>query len=218
MRGFFPLCHCFRSFWHYGIAGQYMTTALGGGFLSLNKNGIELSKILDKTFCSNDVLKDFVEKRLEEKQKIGIVEILKNDLLKDNNKKIIEILKEKLLSDGYNEETIDKILINLIIEYKDNTIQNIPRTKNVKEEQIAIKPSENIVLEFVPSDETAFKEKLIETKRAKRTFYYSNNQYDDDIWFANNFTEHSNLRGNIWGSSIVKKKGLKKIKFEILER
>jgi hypothetical protein len=37
MRGFFPLCHCFFSFWHYGIAGQYMTTAIGGGFLSLNK-------------------------------------------------------------------------------------------------------------------------------------------------------------------------------------
>jgi hypothetical protein len=38
MRGLFPLCHCFFSFWHYGIAGQYMTTAIGGGFLSLNKN------------------------------------------------------------------------------------------------------------------------------------------------------------------------------------
>jgi hypothetical protein len=37
MRGLFPLCHCFFSFWHYGIAGQYMTTAIGGGFLSLNK-------------------------------------------------------------------------------------------------------------------------------------------------------------------------------------
>jgi hypothetical protein len=38
MRGFFPLCHSFLSFWHYGIAGRYMTTAIGGGFLSLNKN------------------------------------------------------------------------------------------------------------------------------------------------------------------------------------
>jgi hypothetical protein len=38
MRGFFPLCHCFLSFWHYGIAGQHMTTAIGGGSLSLNRN------------------------------------------------------------------------------------------------------------------------------------------------------------------------------------
>jgi hypothetical protein len=37
MRGFFPLCHRSFSFWHYGIAGQHMTTAKGGGFLSLNK-------------------------------------------------------------------------------------------------------------------------------------------------------------------------------------
>jgi hypothetical protein len=37
MCGFFPLCHHFFSFWHYGIAGQHMTTAIGGGFLSLNK-------------------------------------------------------------------------------------------------------------------------------------------------------------------------------------
>jgi hypothetical protein len=41
MRGLFPLCHCFFSFWHYGIAGQYMTTAIGGGFLSLNKEQLE---------------------------------------------------------------------------------------------------------------------------------------------------------------------------------
>jgi phosphatidylethanolamine-binding protein (PEBP) family uncharacterized protein len=40
MRGLFPLCHCFFSFWHYGIAGQYMTTAIGGGFLSLNKTNL----------------------------------------------------------------------------------------------------------------------------------------------------------------------------------
>jgi hypothetical protein len=37
MRGFFPLCHRFFSLWHYGIADQHMTTAIGGGFLSLNK-------------------------------------------------------------------------------------------------------------------------------------------------------------------------------------
>jgi hypothetical protein len=39
MRGFFPLCHRFFSLWHYGIADQHMTTAIGGGFLSLNKTG-----------------------------------------------------------------------------------------------------------------------------------------------------------------------------------
>jgi hypothetical protein len=37
MRRFFPLCHRFCFFWHYGIAGQYMTTAIGSGFLSFNK-------------------------------------------------------------------------------------------------------------------------------------------------------------------------------------
>jgi hypothetical protein len=40
VRGFFPFCHHFFSFWHYGIAGQYMTTAIGGGFSSLNKTNI----------------------------------------------------------------------------------------------------------------------------------------------------------------------------------
>jgi hypothetical protein len=37
MCGFFPLCHRFFSSLHYGIADQYMTTAIGGGFLSFNK-------------------------------------------------------------------------------------------------------------------------------------------------------------------------------------
>jgi hypothetical protein len=38
MSGFFPLRHLFLSSMHSGIAGQYMTTAKGGGFLSFNKN------------------------------------------------------------------------------------------------------------------------------------------------------------------------------------
>jgi hypothetical protein len=46
MRGFFPLCHCFFSFWHYGIAGQFMTTAIGGGFLSLNKSKYPVAALL----------------------------------------------------------------------------------------------------------------------------------------------------------------------------
>jgi hypothetical protein len=53
MRGFFPLCHCFVSFWHYGIAGQYMTTAIGGGFLSLNKVTL-LAVVITIVFRFND--------------------------------------------------------------------------------------------------------------------------------------------------------------------
>jgi hypothetical protein len=64
MRGFFSLCHCFFSFWHYGVAGQYMTTTIGGGFLSLNKfyrrlNGQpdfrEWSKFMDSN-CSQGII------------------------------------------------------------------------------------------------------------------------------------------------------------------
>jgi hypothetical protein len=77
-------------------------------------------------------------------------------------------------------------------------------------------PSQNIILEFIPSDEKVFKEKLIEKKFAKRTFYFDNNKEEIDTWDASRFTKESNLRGNIWSSSIVKNKGLRKIKFEIL--
>jgi hypothetical protein len=105
-------------------------------------------------------------------------------------------------------------LFNIFNENSRISVNRQRKTNNTN--AISFKPSENVILEFIPSDEKVFKDKLIEKKKAKRTYYFSNNETENDIWYANSFTKNSNLRGNIWGSSIVKKQGLQKIKFEIL--
>jgi hypothetical protein len=81
--------------------------------------------------------------------------------------------------------------------------------------------NDNFLLEFIPSNERIFKQKLIETKRAKRTWYYKNKNSETDVWDANNFTIESNLKNNILSNSKVRARkdtGLIKVKFEILEK
>jgi len=75
-------------------------------------------------------------------------------------------------------------------------------------------------LEFIPNDERKFKQELIRTKKAKRTWYYKDKNPETDIWDASRFTVESNLKGNIFSNNRVRvweETGLMKIKFEILE-
>jgi hypothetical protein len=79
---------------------------------------------------------------------------------------------------------------------------------------------EILVFEFVPNDKDVFKQKLVKTKKARRTWYYSNGKIETDFWNAHNLKETSNLMGNIKSNCRVRKgntTGLIKIKFEIVE-
>jgi hypothetical protein len=100
-----------------------------------NVDGISLSDILDKSICSNEKLKEYVDTRIKQKKDGEQKEKLKNELLADNSAKIKEILKNKLISDGYNEETICSVLDD-ILNKNDNTsiIQSIPPSSNFFDE------------------------------------------------------------------------------------
>lgn len=78
----------------------------------------------------------------------------------------------------------------------------------------------NFELEFVPNDEKLFKQELLRTKKANRTWFYSNGNIVKDIWNASSFTIESNLRGNINSNNKVRQRnetGLTKLKLEIIE-
>ena len=100
-----------------------------------NVDGIALSDILDKSICSNEKLKEYVDTRIKQKKEIEQKENLKNELLANNGAKIKEILKNKLMSDGYNEEVICGIL-NDIFNKNDNAtiIRPIPLSNNILDE------------------------------------------------------------------------------------
>ena len=79
---------------------------------------------------------------------------------------------------------------------------------------------ESLKLEFIPSDENAFKQQLIRFKRAKRTWFYADGRKVEDEWDASNFKPESNLRGNIYSNNKVRMReetGLEKIRFEIID-
>ncbi len=80
--------------------------------------------------------------------------------------------------------------------------------------------STDFTMEFVPKDEKLFKQKLILTKKANRTWFYSNGKVISDTWDASSFTNESNLRGNISSNNKVRNRnetGLIKLKLEIIE-
>ncbi len=79
--------------------------------------------------------------------------------------------------------------------------------------------TDELTLEFIPTDEKVFKQELLRTKRAKRTWYYKDNKITIDEWDASKFTIESNLRGNILSNNKIRawrETGLRKVKFEIL--
>jgi len=80
--------------------------------------------------------------------------------------------------------------------------------------------NDKLLLEFIPSDEKIFKQELLKTRRAKRTWYYKDNNIIDE-WDASKFTIESNLKGNILSNNKIRawrETGLIKVKFEILEK
>lgn len=79
----------------------------------------------------------------------------------------------------------------------------------------------NFSLEFAPDNQDVFRQKLLETKEAKRTWYYSDGTIVNDIWDASKFTSESNLNGNIYSNNKVRQRsetGLVKLKLEITEK
>ena len=113
-------------------------------------------------------------------------------------------------------------LLSLFNLYSKPTQKN--NITEIKQERLGLdnnKPlTEDFSLEFIPSDENIFKQKLLQAKKANRTWYYSNGKIVNDIWDASRFTIESNLRGNIYSNNKVRqrtKTGLKKLKIEIIE-
>jgi hypothetical protein len=171
------------------------------------------------------------------KHQNGYILTTSHELLDHNNSDDITMELQNILNGNIINKNISKVdLIKKIKQDNNIVIANVDKENKIDDfednenSQISVnhqrkinntnansfRPSENVILEFVPSDEKVFKDKLIEKKKAKRTYYFSNNEPEDDIWHADSFTKESNLRGNIWSSSIVKKQGLIRIKFEIL--
>jgi hypothetical protein len=80
-----------------------------------NKDGIDFCNILDKAVCSNEKLKAFAIDRINRIQTEKEMEKLKSKLVEDEGKMIKQIIREKYISEGYEEKSIDSILNDIVI-------------------------------------------------------------------------------------------------------
>jgi hypothetical protein len=105
------------------------------GFDVDSSDGNSLSEVLFYDECSDEKLMEYINIRIKQKKEIEQKENLKNELLANNGAKIKEILKNKLISDGYNEETICSVLDDIFNKKDDTTIiQPIPLSNNILDE------------------------------------------------------------------------------------
>lgn len=86
-------------------------------------------------------------------------------------------------------------------------------------DQVEFKADHKPSVSFIPSEE-AFKEKLIETKRAEITLYKMDGSREVTIWNARRFNDDSRLRANLWSGYLRnwKDKGIVKAELEVLPR
>ncbi len=75
-------------------------------------------------------------------------------------------------------------------------------------------------IELIPSDDNTFKNELIRTKQAKRTWFFKDGRVIQDFWKANKFNEDSDLKSNIRSTQQARnpqETGLYKVRLEIIE-
>lgn len=106
-------------------------------------------------------------------------------------------------------------------DYIDRTFLNSEKNPISESEttQMQHNYSVDTVIEFIPQNETQFKQLLIQKKCAKRTWIYKDGNSKTEIWDAHNFKTSSSLRNNIqstnhWRSR--KETGLIKVILEII--
>jgi hypothetical protein len=143
---------------------------------------------------------------------------ISNDVFRDEI--FIPTIQNTKSDSDTNELFIRAIKLSNMFEMISNGKEISPQPEATHTSNGYEKIDNDKLLEFIPNDERKFKQELIRTKKAKRTWYYKDKNPETDIWDASNFTMEANLRGNIFSNNRVRARkdtGLIKIKFEILE-
>ncbi|MDR2569738.1 MAG: type I restriction enzyme HsdR N-terminal domain-containing protein, partial [Oscillospiraceae bacterium] len=196
-------------------------------FTNDSDDGAECIKLLSKLEYSTDKLRQYYASCLEATKQHGQAKQHIELLCSSKGAEIVAGLLTNNLALNFSKEQIAMIMdeISIHISRKGVGIVEPLLHTQIKSEAGAITASErmefirrsanNFVLEFNPSDERVFKERLLQTKRAKRTWFYTDGRTETDIWDASKFTTTSNLNGNIYSNNKVRQRdkiGLIKLK------
>ena len=144
-----------------------------------------------------------------------------------NNNFFENILEPAILESRNDSDTnelfIRSMILNNMFERKKKRVQETMSFENISrpitQVNRIINYDDDLILEFEPGNQRVFERELIKTKQARRIIFYKDNRVEKQIWNANNFTERSNLIGNIRSNNLIrqwKELGIVKVRFEIL--
>lgn len=175
----------------------------------------EYFEVLNKDFSKEGKVRFNYIANNEFKEKILIPTLKASTDDSDTSELFLRSIK---VLDVYHMVKLDedqKVSYPKIVQIDKNTESTISNNSSV-----SISDSYETQIEFIPKNETLFKQLLLQKKQAKRTWIYKNGAIKTEIWDAGRFTITSNLRGNItstnhWRSR--KETGLIKIILEIEE-
>ena len=179
-------------------------------FESENEFGVKFTELFDKSNFNEDSLKEFtIEslKKLNSKQEhIKLTNIL---LSKDFREDLFKLIRQNFIDD-YSNGTIDSVLENIEIEVKDKASESKISGRYNKTDSFYYKPTPSkssytrkpsstdiLLIELNPPDEYDFKRRLLKTKTAWITTFYSNGRKETKRWDAYRFKETSGVLGNL---------------------
>ena len=182
-----------------------------------NELGAKFVELLSKKQFDSEKVQEFITENA--RQANDILEIQRQLEEPDF---ILELVK-KHFAEKYDAQIIEKSIAEYTFECRrkakpvqasfspSHEFQNVmPKTGGTPE--IEFKINGTVV------EAGKFKEKLLQTKRAERTWFFADGEIKTDEWYAPNFSEESGLLGNIRSNNSyrnLKKRGLCKVVCEI---
>ena len=187
-----------------------------------NEKGRQFTELFSKDKFDKDTLNDFAKKSFRKINEKETEKEITRKILSENFKEIISDIIVEKLSVEYDINLVTKVLSNINLKISKNyedrkAIEVTERTKYPK----LMTGKFEVVLN--PHNEDQFKERLLDTKSANIKYFYQNGQVVNKHWDASRFTKDSNLMGNIYSKSGIRKKerieqGVEKVEITINER
>lgn len=181
-----------------------------------NPGGIKFVELFSKSNFVAEKIRDFIEERNKSAKNKNLIQ----DELKSPD--FIKNLLKKYFAEKGLEKEFDEV-------WKNYEVKVTEKHKNLEIPQFNLKTDVNFRQDFSNSSEnppeviffisdqqvssSQFKQKLLQTKCAERTWIYKDGREEKDFWDASKFSLESNLLGNIHSTKYRhwKTSGLKKI-------
>lgn len=186
-----------------------------------SKKGEEFIELFSKSNFNKKSLKEFAKKMVYTINQNEISRKLKQKIISEDFKNEIYELIINQLSTEFNKDKVISVLNDMKFEFSEK-LSVTGYNKSINENSKSYKTNDDFEIVLTPSDQDIFKARLLVIKSATMKYFHKNGEIIEKHWDATNFTSRSNLMGNIYSKSGIRKKerieqGIIKVEIEINE-